>query len=259
MNGSDFFNAQNGCVIGRTRTLLSSIGSTNSFLKENAHLFSNGHVVISREQLSGRGRQGKSFYSPDGEGLYMSVLFKDTALCEDSLFTAKMCLAVCRAIDTLTNTSNANGVGIKWVNDIYFGKSKLCGILCERFVSCNGKMCVIAGIGVNMHLDKASLPKDIRNIATSLYDITKNEYEKSTLCNLICEKTEEVFKISNADAIDEYKKRSVVIGKEINILGENSSVRAAVLDICEDGSLLVRTEHGYTQRLCAGEISIRLK
>lgn len=259
MKESDFFSTKDGCVIGRTRTLLSSIDSTNSFLKTNSLIFSNGHVVISREQLSGRGRQGKSFYSPGGEGLYMSILFKNEKICQAPLFTAKICLAVCRAIDALTGTNNTNGVGIKWVNDIYFGKSKLCGILCERFLSPDKKTCVIAGIGVNMHLDRASIPKDIRNIATSLFDITKKDYDKYELCNLICEKTEEIFKISDKDALEEYKKRSVVIGKEINILGENSSVRAAVLDICEDGSLLVRTEQGYTQKLCAGEISIRLK
>ena len=70
---------------------------------------------------------------------------------------------------------------------------------------------------------------------------------------------EKVFELSNDKVIDEYKKRSVVIGREIRIVREEGDIRAAALDICEDGALLVRTEEGYTRKLCGGEISIKIK
>jgi BirA family biotin operon repressor/biotin-[acetyl-CoA-carboxylase] ligase len=189
----------------------------------------------------------------------MSILVKNPAIQNDSLFTAKICLAVCRAIDKLTGTDNNSGVGIKWVNDIYFGKKKLCGILCERFMSASGETYVIAGIGINVRFDKGAVPKDIRNIATSLYEITKNDYDRYVLASLVSEEFEKVFAIENTEALSEYKKRSVVIGREISIVSENGDIRAAALDICDDGALLVRTEEGYTRRLCGGEITIRLK
>ena len=244
---------------GKHLTVLSVVDSTNNYVKKNADIFADGHTVIAHEQLSGRGRQGKSFYSPNDEGLYMSILVKNPAIQNDSLFTAKICLAVCRAIDKLTGTDNNSGVGIKWVNDIYFGKKKLCGILCERFVSADGNTYVVAGIGVNIKLVNAAVPKDLRSIVTSLYDITKISYDKFTLASIICEEFEKVFSEKNEDVISEYKKRSVVIGREIRIVGEDGDIRAAALDICEDGALLVRTEEGYTRKLCGGEITIRLK
>ena len=259
MNNTRYVLESSSKVLGKDITVLSSVDSTNNYIKEHAVLLADGHVVIAHEQLSGRGRQGKNFYSPSGEGLYMSFLVKNPEISNDSLFTARICLAVCRAIDKLTCTDNNSGVGIKWVNDIYFGKKKLCGILCERFAAENSEKYVVAGIGVNINLVQAQVPKDLRSVVTSLYDMTKKTYDKFELAALICEEFEKVFAISNQEALSEYKQRSVVIGREIRIVREDGDVRAAALDICEDGALLVRTEEGYTQKLSGGEITIRLK
>ena len=122
-------------------------------------------------------------------------------------------------------------------------------------------MNAVAGIGVNIKTDHAALPKDIRNIAASLYDFTNCEYDKYLLCRYICEEAEKVFDagFTAEMAITEYKQRSVVIGREITVHRQDEQVRAAALDICEDGSLLVRTEDGMTGKLRGGEISIRVK
>lgn len=259
MNNTDAILSSKAEVCGKNCTVLSCVDSTNNYVKELSDVLPDGHVVIAHEQLSGRGRQGKSFYSPANEGLYMSVLVKNPDTITDELFTAKISLAVCRAIDRITGTDNNSGVGIKWVNDVYFGKKKLCGILCERFKSEMGNTYVVAGIGVNIALSNASVPKELRSIVTSLHDITKNRYDKFVLAGFICEEFENVFAVSNEEAINEYKRRSIVIGREIKILREEGDIRAAALDICDDGALLVRTEEGYTQKLCGGEISIKLK
>ena len=259
MNNTKAVLGSNAKSFGKNITVLSTVDSTNNYVKNNADIFADGHVVIAHEQLSGRGRQGKIFYSPDGEGLYMSILVKNLAMLQDPLFTAKICLAVCRAVDRITGTDNNSGVGIKWVNDIYFGKKKLCGILCERFRSVGGSTYVVAGIGLNIRLTAGKIPKELRGIVTSLYDITKTNYDRFMLAGVICEEFEKIFAVSDTEVLSEYKKRSVVIGREISIVREDGDIRAAALDICEDGSLLVRTEEGYTQRLCGGEISIKIK
>lgn len=259
MNNTKALYEIGGEKLGKNHTVLTSVDSTNNYVKACADILPDGHVVIANEQLAGRGRQGKSFYSPCDEGLYMSILLKNPYTVADELFTAKISLAVCRAIDALTGTDNNSGVGIKWVNDIYFGKKKLCGILCERFRTQNGSTCVVAGIGVNIKLTASNIPKDIRSIATSLYDITRITYDKFELAALVCREFEKVFTLSNEQAVAEYKRRSIVIGREIKIVREEGDIRAAALDICEDGALLVRTEEGYTQKLCGGEITIRIK
>ena len=250
-------------TVGKNISVYSSIDSTNSYAKLIAHLLSDGHVIVAKEQLSGKGRQEKSFYSPQNGGLYMSVVIKNIGAVNDALFTVKSCLAVCNAIDRLCGDKNKQGVGIKWVNDIYYSGKKLCGILCEKFTDKNGKECVVAGFGINFKFDHSLVPSDLRRTVTSLYDMTKKRYNPMTLCGLICEELEKLIynaDISDEEIISEYKKRSVVIGKEISIIAaDKEPVRAAVLDICDDGALLVRTQDGFTQKLCGGEISIRVK
>ena len=245
---------------GNTFAMLTSVDSTNNYIRRLSPILPDGFVAFATEQLAGRGRQGKSFYSPDG-GLYFSVLFKSPQIVSDGLFTAKISLAVCRAIDKLTGTDASNGVGIKWVNDIYFGHKKLCGMLCERLEDGNGKPYVIAGIGVNLVLDRGELPRELRNTVCSLFDITKKHYDALELASLILGELEPLFdgSISGEDFIREYSKRSIVVGHEITVLRGDEKIRAAALEICADGSLLVRYEDGFTAKLCGGEISIRVK
>ena len=102
------------------------------------------------------------------------------------------------------------------------------------------------------------MPKDIRGVACSLFDITRTRYDKYKLCALILEELQKVFELDNGNVIERYKQRSVVLGREITVIRAGESVRAAALDICDDGSLLVRYEDGFTAKLCGGEISIRV-
>ncbi len=261
MNNYKALSESKAVKCGKSFSVYSSVDSTNNLIKKMSAVLPDGHLIIADEQLSGRGRQGKRFYSPNGEGLYMSLLFKNPRDCSDELFTAKISLAVCRAVDRITCTDNNNGVGIKWVNDIYFGGKKLCGILCERFSAADGEKYVVAGIGLNIKLNGRALPSDISQIATSLYDITRNDYDKYVIAAFICEELEKVMneEFTPEEAIAEYKRRSVVIGREITVHVQDENIRAAALDICEDGALLVRTEDGYTKKLRGGEISVRVK
>ena len=90
MNNTRTVLGSNAVICGKNLTVLSSVDSTNNYIKEHSDLLPDGHVCISHEQLSGRGRQGKSFYSPNGEGLYMSLLIKNPDIANDSLFTARI-------------------------------------------------------------------------------------------------------------------------------------------------------------------------
>lgn len=244
---------------GRTAAFLGSIDSTNNYIKKLEHYLPDGFVALAKKQENGRGRSGKEFYSPSGHGLYMSVLVKDEKAVSDSLATVKACLAACRAIDRITGTDKDNGVGIKWVNDIYYKGRKLCGILCERSEGADGKMYVVIGIGINLFFDRGEAPPYLREIAGSVFDVSGVEYHAPTLCAEIVNELEQLLSDENDSkkVLDEYRGRSIVLGQEISVIQGDEEKRAAALDICEDGSLLVRYENGFTSKLCGGEISIR--
>ena len=213
-----------------------------------------GHTVIAREQLAGRGRSGKSFYSPKDDGLYFSFLLKDEKYLNDPMFTVKMSYILCKAIDKLTETED---VKIKWVNDIYIGPKKIAGILCEA-LSDKEQKGIIVGIGVNFTLNKGEVPQELRGKIGCLRDVAKKPYRKEKLCALILDGVEESFATNNSssDFLSLYRKRSSILGKEIKVLKNGEFIRAAALNISEDGGLVVRYENGITEKLTAGEISI---
>lgn len=244
-------------VLGRSCFCFSSLDSTSTYIKNAWKSFPDGHTVIANEQHSGRGRSGKTFYSPKSDGLYFSVLLKDKKYLDDPLFTVKMSYILCKAIDKLTGTED---VKIKWVNDIYANDKKISGILCEA-LNDGEQRGIIAGIGVNFILNKGELPPELKGKAGSLRDIVKKDLSKAKLCALILNGIEEMYDNpgSTSDFLSVYRKRSAVLGKEINVLKNGEFIRAAALDISDDGGLLVRYRSGVTEKLTAGEISITVE
>ena len=118
--------------------------STNRALKERAPSLPAWHALIALEQTQGRGRLGRSFFSPAGTGLYMSVLLRPSLAPEDvPLITPAAAVAVCRALEEL----GSDRAQIKWVNDVYIGGRKVCGILTEAGP---GLGYVVVGVGVNV-------------------------------------------------------------------------------------------------------------
>ena len=259
MEYSGLFSNLETDVFGRSVAFLSGVDSTNNYIKRLEACLPNGFLAVAKKQENGRGRSGKSFYSPAQHGLYMSILLKDTAAVSDSLLTVKASLAVCRAVDKISGEQAKKRVGIKWVNDIYLEDKKVCGILCERVHANDGKLYVVVGVGVNLFFDKSEAPKEIRDTAGSLFDLCGVEYDALTLCAYI---TNEFEKLCYCDCdinqiLCDYRERSVILGREISVIRGDESIRAAALDICDDGALLVRYEDGFTAKLCGGEISIR--
>ncbi len=153
-----------------------SIDSTNNEAKRLlADSSESGHMLIAaEEQQKGRGRYGKSFYSPKGSGVYMSVVFKLSEIIrEPKNFTTKAAVAVIRAVKNITGTK----LSVKGINDIYYNGKKTGGILTEAVSDLEtGRIeHVIAGIGINLVTD--SFPEEIKNRAISLNEpaLSKNK------------------------------------------------------------------------------------
>ncbi len=241
-------------ALGRTFAHFDSLDSTSTYIRSLVPFMGHGFTVLADEQLSGRGRSGKSFYSPKNDGLYFSFIIKEACYLNDPLFTIRISYAVCLAIDRLTDTM---GASIKWVNDIYCDTKKIAGILCEAPA---GQKAYIVGIGVNFTVDKAVVPHTLRYSIGSLHDLVSGVLSKERLCAGILNELEEMYAspLDNEAFLEAYRRRSAVLGKEILVLKNNEEKRAAALAIAPDGGLVVRYPDGITEKLVAGEVSLKV-
>lgn len=235
-------------------TNLKTIDSTNTYLKALAEKGEGeGSVVIADEQTAGRGRRGKTFFSPSAVGLYMSILIRPDCSVQDSLFiTPLTATAAARAIERVTDKV----CGIKWVNDIYLDGKKVSGILCEgSFDHAENKVnYVVVGVGINLSVPEGGFPEDLEDIATSLGDAGLRD----RLAEAVIEEFFSLYdRLPSRDFINEYKSKSVLIGKRIEILGDRP-FSALVLDIDEECRLVVKDDCGSIKVLSSGEISTKI-
>lgn len=214
------------------------IDSTNNQCKrisDDAPLF----IVAAESQTAGRGRRGKSFYSPFGSGLYLSISLSADKYGNMQMITLNVAVAVSFAIEELTGLSPK----IKWVNDIYLEGRKICGILCE---ATDGR--IIIGIGINCTTD--SFPKDIAAVAGSLagHPVSRNALAASIIKNLTdC----------NFSVADEYRHRSLLTGKEITYTLNGNEFSALVTGIDDNGNLSVVNNDGTFVSLNSGEVQLK--
>ncbi|MBE6742561.1 MAG: biotin--[acetyl-CoA-carboxylase] ligase [Ruminococcaceae bacterium] len=227
-----------------------SIDSTNNQAKR---LIAEGKaqrmLVVSDEQTAGRGRQGKSFYSPNKTGIYMSFVFKPSEEFESAVScTTAASVAVCRAIESKTELKPQ----IKWVNDIYLGNKKICGILCEAINGSEANKISEIVVGIGLNIKTAEFPDDVENASCLGVDIAR--------ADLIAEITEQLIKTVNtpySSFIEYYRAHSLIIGRDICFIQNGVSTNAKALQIENDGGLTVLLENGETKTLRSGEISIR--
>ncbi|MEG1887522.1 MAG: biotin--[acetyl-CoA-carboxylase] ligase, partial [Oscillospiraceae bacterium] len=235
-----------------------SVVSTNSIAKERASQNeAEGLVILAENQTAGKGRMGRSFYSPASSGIYMSILLRPKPpMVEAIKLTTAAAVAVSRAIEKLSDKKPQ----IKWVNDIYIGGKKVCGILTEGAVSMeSGDLeYAVLGIGINVFDPQDGFPNEIENIANSVFGKKRASLRNELVAETLNQFIKIYSDIGNDDYYNEYKKRSFVIGKEINVIKGKLSDTATVLDIDEGCRLKVRFSDGCEQYLSSGEISIRM-
>lgn len=214
-----------------------TVTSTNDAAKEICGKYRRA-AVLARAQTNGRGRCGRSFYSPEGSGLYMSYILDMSP--EDALkipLTPLCAVAVCRALEAF----GVRGVGIKWVNDVYLRGKKVCGILVE---SCGDK--VICGIGVNLTTE--SFPEGLGNAGSVSLAIPPKKLAKRIVRNIDRA-------LKRRDFKEEYISRSILSGRTIEFSENGVMKKGAVCGFDGDLRLLVCTD-GETRALSSGEIHI---
>lgn len=219
-----------------------------------------GTIVIARQQSSGRGRLGRSFFSPR-EGIYLSLIIKPSFdLSKAVLVTSAAAVAVAESVESVCGIP----AGIKWVNDVYVDGKKICGILTEGITGLEtGQIeSLVIGIGINTTLH--GFPPELLDTVGAV----EGNYSKSALAGSVISRTLDLAEtIEERSFIDAYRRKSLVIGKtvtvykgvyQVNPTDEIPSRTADVLDIDNNGGLVVRYHDGTQETLTSGEISVRL-
>ena len=232
------------------------LDSTNRFaleIKDFSHLT----TVVADSQTAGRGRMGRSFYSPKETGIYFSLLLHPEFSAEKSLFlTVMAAVSVTEAVIKY----NKNDVKIKWVNDIYIDGKKVCGILTEGSIN-SEKMLdyAVVGIGINVITPEGGFPEDIKNIATAIFPGKADDNINEKIVAEVINRFFDMYNGNDTDFVDRYKKYSYLTGKEINIISGEITRAATVLGITDDCHLLVKNENGEIEEISSGDVSVRLK
>lgn len=235
-----------------------TIGSTNQEAKKLALEGAKaGTVIISEEQTQGRGRMGRTFYSPPRSGIYLSLVLRPRVNPNEAmLLTTGASVGVRRAIKKVTGIDTQ----IKWVNDLYLNDLKIAGILTEAVTNFeNGQFeFVIIGIGVNFKEPDEAFPEELKEIAGALFDKKPDALTRNRLAaEIINEVLEICTDLGNRDFLSEYKAHSLVLGKPIRVLRQEKWETAIAMNINDDGGLVIKNESGKIETLNSGEISIR--
>lgn len=233
------------------------ISSTNTILKERAQKGEKENTIIFSEfQTAGRGRLGKTFFSPKGCGVYLSYLIKpDFQACEAIFITVASAVAMVRALKKVFDID----AKIKWVNDIYFDNKKLCGILTEGSILNDGTLdYAVLGIGINIKEPQSGYPAEFSYKTTNLERITGEvtDDKKWQLIGEFINIFDKIFSDKNRSYIKEYKEASCLIDKEIEILSGKHKGMAIAKDIDEKARLIVNI-NGKTVALDSGDVSIK--
>lgn len=232
------------------------VTSTNLMLKGRASE-DEGLVIAALEQTNGMGRLGRSFVSPADSGIYFSILLKPNIdNSEVTLLTTIAGVAVCEAIDRYTDRKPV----IKWVNDIFIDDRKVCGILTQASFSMENlePEYVVVGIGINLYRPVGGFSEEIDKIAGSVLNDKEGNIKNKILAEVLNRFFYYYKNFDKKEFIDEYRRRSFVIGRRIRVISSGGERPATALDVDRRCHLLVRYDDGTEETLSTGEISVRL-
>ncbi len=222
------------------------IDSTNNEAKRSGSIHNS--LYISPKQISGRGRFGRTFESP--KGIYFSLFYKMDLLEFSDILTIRAVLAVVRGL----KEANLNPE-VKWVNDVFLGGKKVCGILTEATMNMESGTIsdVIIGIGLNIGTELEDFSGEVSKIA----GVISKDINKNLLVGNILKEMDILLKTPTRDVINEYRDYLFILEKKVTYTTDGEEKEGRVLDIDDEGALIV-LEDGNIRKLNSGEISIKI-
>ena len=247
-----------------------TVTSTNTLLREMAAFGApEGYVLVANEQTAGKGRMGREFFSPASHGIYFSLLLRpqDEQTRKNltdgaALITSAAAVATAQAIETVTGVH----AGIKWVNDLYISDKKVCGILTEA--NFNGKQgyfdYAVLGIGINVTRQEEGFTGALKEVACSIEEkmLGTSSLESNARSRIVAAILDNFWSyynnINERAFLDEYRSRSIILGRDINVQSSSGTKLARAVEIDNVCGLVVKYNDGKTETLRSGEVSVRL-
>lgn len=239
--------------------IIPTLNSTNEKVREKAIAgASEGYTVIALKQTNGKGRCGRSFYSPSDTGLYMSLLLRpyQYAVHQAAQLTTIAAIAACEAIEKVSGET----AEIKWVNDVYVEGKKVSGILTEASIALeNGFLeYAILGIGINVSPPKDGFPHNLNNVAGTVFHKPQSDGKNKLAAGFLNSFMTYYSTAQSQNLVGNYRKRSFVIGRKIQVVSVDGCKLATALGIDDNYCLVVEYEDGKIEHLFSGEISVKV-
>lgn len=211
----------------------------------------NGALVLAESQTKGRGRLGRSWFSPKYKGIYLSLILRPKILPAVSpVLTLMSAVSICEALKKTVELE----AQIKWPNDVFIHHKKIAGILTEMNSEVDKVNFVVIGIGLNVNNDKKSLIAQ----ATSLKEQSAQTVSRILLLQELLRRLEANYFILEdkgaAPIIDKWRAFSLTLGKRVKVYCQNKHIEGCAVDIDQDGGLLIRKDSGLIQKVSSGDV-----
>jgi BirA family biotin operon repressor/biotin-[acetyl-CoA-carboxylase] ligase len=237
---------------------LAEVNSTNLRAKELAAGGApEGTVVIAERQTEGRGRKGRSWFSPAAGGIYMSFILRPTMPPSEAPgITLMTGVAATEALSSVTRLD----ARIKWPNDILVRGKKIAGILTEISTEMDRIDHVVVGLGLNVNIPQESLPEELQERATSVLIETGMHHARVRLIQAILKRFETHYRTLQDEGFEPIRKRwkelSDIIGRRISVDMIGKVRRGRAVDIDTDGVLILEDDQGGLQRIASGDVTL---
>ena len=240
LSAGELAGALAGRRVGRALVCLETVDSTNNEVKRRALAgAADGLAVVAEQQTGGRGRRGRSFVSPAGQGLYLSVLLRPRCPLEEvSALTAWTAVAVCNAVERVCGVRP----GIKWPNDVILDGRKLCGILTELELEAESAALrhVVVGVGINLTQTAADFGPEVAPAVLAALD-----------------ELYAAFPAERAAWLERYRADCLTLGRTVRLLRAGGEEEAFAEAVDDTFALVVRRANGSREAVSSGEVSVR--
>jgi len=244
--------------IGRVVHHFDSIDSTNRHAMELARRgAAEGEVVVAEAQSAGRGRLGRSFFSPAGVSFYGSIVLRPII---PPARAPQITLIAGLAVAETVERHAGMRPGLKWPNDVRLGERKVCGILTEMECEADRVLYVVCGPGINLNVPRADFPPELRRIATSVLAETGRTVDRAVFAAdlFACfERHYDEFLARGLGGLRErWESYSVLDGEWVSVEGAGGNVEGRVVGIDDEGALRLESSGGELVRAIAGDVTL---
>jgi BirA family biotin operon repressor/biotin-[acetyl-CoA-carboxylase] ligase len=244
-------------TIGRRVLVFTTVDSTNVVAHDLAvRGFPEGAVIIADAQTCGRGRHGRTWFSPPRRNLHISILLRPPLAAREAFaLTLMSATACCRALRDCTGLP----VSIKWPNDLVCERRKLGGILIEAKQEAGRIRHAVIGIGLNVNIEEADLVDDLKDTATSIRIETGTSWERTGIIIHTIQALDRCYRDLREKGPPyiraEWLKLTSTIGRTVRLCRDDETLSGVAVDIDEAGSLVLQTPDGTLRRVLAGDLA----